>query len=44
MSKNHITEMYTVLFWEKKHSFMFLKVGRGNFLNNAEFIIKKDTE
>lgn len=44
MSNKHMTELYTVIFWEKKHSFMFLKVGIGNFLNNAEFIIKKDME
>lgn len=44
MSNKHMTEMYTVLFWENKRSFMFLKVGIGNFLNNAEFIIEKDME
>lgn len=44
MSNKHMTEMYTVLFWERKHILMFLKVGLGNFLNNAEFIIEKDEE
>lgn len=39
-----MTEIYTVLFWDRKHISMFLKVGLGNFLNNAEFIIKKDEE
>lgn len=39
-----MTEMYSVLFWERKYIFVFSKAGIGNFLNNAEFMIKKDEE
>lgn len=38
------SKMYNIIFWERKHVFMILKVAIGNFLNNADFIIKKDKQ
>lgn len=41
MKHKYDSKMYTIVFWERKFALMIFKVTIDNFLNNAEFIMKK---